>query len=1078
VICPSCRTDNPDGARFCTGCGGALGRACPQCGSAVAASFRFCPACGHGLEAAPPAAASIEAARRQVAILFADLSGFTRLSGSLDPEETHALLDRFFAAVDRAVAAYGGRVDKHIGDAVMAVFGAPVAHGNDAERALRAALEVHAGVAALAADTGRALAVHVGVASGEVVASGTGSELHREYTVTGDSVNLAARLTERAQSGETLISDALRRAAGDLAVVESAGEIELKGFARPQAVWCLHGIRAVGSVARPPLVGRQPELRQFTGVLAAAGETGRGAAVLLRGEPGIGKTRLAEEFERIAGRRGFACHAGLVLDFGAGKGEDAIRTVVRRLVGLPAGAGKSVRAETAERAIAAGDVAEDQRAALADLLDLPQGGAAGALWQAMDSAMRSRTLQETLGGLVRRAAARKPLLIKVEDVHWADPPLLGQLAAIARAAAAAPAVLVMTTRIDGDPIDQAWRAGSRGCPLFTIDLAPLSGEEAVELAAGIRSAEPTLIERCIARADGNPLFLEQLLRNIEDAEAETIPASLQSLVQARVDRLPAKDRQALQAAAVIGQRFDLAPLRHLLGDSAYDATTLLQRQLVRPDGEGFLFAHALVRDGVYAALLKARRRELHASAAAWYAGRDPLLHAEHLERAEDPAAAAAYLAAAAAQAAAFRYERALGLVERGLARAGAGDRTALDLLRGEVLHELGRVEEAIAAYGRAEASAGSDDERCRALIGRVASLRILARHDEALATAARAEEIATARQLTAELARINYLRGNLCFMRGDIDECLQAHRRSLAFAQAIASPEAEARALGGLGDAYYLRGRMRSAFEHFDRCVRLAEANGLVRVGVANRAMRGDSRCYLLEMDAGLVDVMTALDGARRIGDYRAELVAVTSAGILQADLGNLAEARRLNEEGIALARRVGAGNFEGEALGGLGAILCQQGDLADGRRMIDRALELARATGMSYMGPIVLSWVARFGADAAARAAARAEAEAILAQGCVGHNYLWYYRDMIDVALAEADWPGAERYAACLEDYTRAEPLPLSDLVVARGRALAAFGRGRRDDALAAELGRLAERTRAAGMKPLLPALDAALAG
>ena len=239
--CSDCGFGNPEGARFCAGCGARLAQSCPACGFAVEADHQYCAACGHRLAGAParpwtPAAGE----RRQVTVLFCDLVGYTRLSQQLDAEEVHGLLERFFASVDGIIQSFGGTVDKHMGDCVMAVFGAPVAHGNDPERAARAALAIRDAMPRpFGAGSDGPVAVHIGLASGQVVASGTGSEAHRAYTVTGDSVNLASRLTDQAGSGEILISDAVRRLLPDRFVCSAAGALEVKGLIEPVVAWNL-----------------------------------------------------------------------------------------------------------------------------------------------------------------------------------------------------------------------------------------------------------------------------------------------------------------------------------------------------------------------------------------------------------------------------------------------------------------------------------------------------------------------------------------------------------------------------------------------------------------------------------------------------------------------------------------------------------------------------------------------------------------------------------------------------------------------------------------------------------------------
>jgi predicted ATPase len=254
------------------------------------------------------------------------------------------------------------------------------------------------------------------------------------------------------------------------------------------------------------------------------------------------------------------------------------------------------------------------------------------------------------------------MLLVVEDLHWAEPNTLENLAAVAETAGTCPLILAMTSRIEGDPLDEAWRVRVRA-GITAIDLGPLRPAEASEFAQRLQIANDALLQRCIDRSEGNPLFLEQLLRHSEEG-AEDVPASVQSLVLARMDRLDPGDKTALQAASIAGQRFSLDLVRALIGNPGFLPSSLLRHQMIRPDGAELLFAHALVRDGVYSSITHERRRMLHRAAAQWYAQRDAVLHAEHLERANDPGAAQAYGAAARAQGLDYHYDRALALAHR------------------------------------------------------------------------------------------------------------------------------------------------------------------------------------------------------------------------------------------------------------------------------------------------------------------------------------------------------------------------------------------------------------------------------
>ena len=635
-----------------------------------------------------------EGERRQVAVLFADLAGYTALSRDLDPEEIHALLQRFFDKVDGLVRAHNGHIDKHIGDCVMAVFGAPTSHGNDIERAVRAALAIRDAMPALSVELDRQIRVHIGVAGGEVIASGSGSASHREYTVTGNTVNLASRLTDTAAAEDILISETIWRALAGRLDCNDSMELTVKGFPKPVRAWRLLNFRSEPRSRIQPFIGRASELQYFEAALDVCRSHGRGHTIYVRGEAGIGKTRMLEEFQKAARATGFACDVGLVLDFGMGTGKDAIRTIVRSLVGLVDTSEPLAVEKAAETAISDGLVSLERRVFLNDLLDLQQPIELRTLYSAMENPARNRGKRETIAELVANASRRQPRLLMIEDLHWADRSILEQLATLSETVAECPAILAMTSRTEGDPLDTAWRSSVKGSPLTTIDLAPLRLSEAEVLAGSYRRRLGDMVERCIARAEGNPLFLNQLLHHAEESTESHLPASIQALVQARLDRLAPIDKQALQAASVLGQRFAADDLGALLDQPGYDCRPLVQSFLLRSQQDYFLFAHALIQEGVYHSLLKRRRLELHRRAADWFRSRDPTLYAEHLDRGEDAAAAAAYLAAARSQAAEYRSGRALRLVERGLSVARAqADTFVLNLFHGEILRGLGSIQE-------------------------------------------------------------------------------------------------------------------------------------------------------------------------------------------------------------------------------------------------------------------------------------------------------------------------------------------------------------------------------------------------
>ena len=1041
--------------------------------AAIAALAAEAPAAAEEPVAAPTGE------RRQVTVLFADIAGYTKLSSELGAEATHALLNRYFEAVDGIVEGYGGSVDKHMGDNVMAVFGAPIAHDDDPLRAVRAALDIHQRMATLADEVGHPLRAHVGIASGPVVASGTGSQAHREYTVTGDSVNLASRLQDKAAPGETLISDALYRAVAESVDCASLGDIAVKGIDAPVRAWRVGALRAADAGRdRVGFVGRRAELAQFSGAAEACRVNRAGQAIVLRGEAGMGKTRLVEEFARLAIDQGYASHRGLVLDFGVGKGQDAIRSVVRSLLGIAPGGGKALRLAAADAAIGDGVIEADRRVFLNDLLDLVQPLEDRAMYDAMDNATRNDGKRAVVADLIRGASATSPILVIVEDVHWADPLMLTNVASMAGAVADCAALLVLTSRIEGDPLDAAWRAATGGCPLMTIDLGPLRRDEAFTLAGAFIDATKQFAQACIERAGGNPLFLEQLLRNAEERGDEDIPASIQSLVLARMDRLAPADKRALQAASVIGQRFALEVLRHLLDDADYDCAGLIEHHLARPEGDDYLFAHALIRDGVYSSLLKATRNELHEQAAAWFADHDLVLRAQHLDRAEHPSAATAYLEAAQAQAEIYHYERALGMVVRGRELAdGTVDEYALTSLHGQFLNDVGVVPESLAAYRRALELAADDVDRCKSWIGIAAGLRLSNESTDALAFLEKAEPIAMQHGLTLDLAQLHHLRGNLYFPLGDVDACVEAHGKALAFARQAGSAEAEARSLGGMGDAAYARSHMASAHRYFSDCVALSQQQGFGRIEVAHLGMVGWTLHYLNELHSALDTTLAAAESSKKVGDRRAELNATACTIFIMHELGDINRAPALMERLRKLIEHLGARAWE-PVMGWLMAELHE----TEGRhrQAIDEmvsAIAVARETSVGFLAPRMLGYFATITDDPVARNDAIKEAEAMLRKGALGHNFLGVYRYAMDACLRSGDWDEVERYAAALEDFTRPEPLPSSDFFIARGRALVAHGRGGRDDTTMQALKRLRNEAERVGLETALPALDAALA-
>lgn len=1076
--CESCELENREGRKFCASCGAALPAACRECGAANQAGDRYCGGCGRRLadDAGAPAetrpVASPEADRRPVTVLFCDLVGYTRLASRLDPEDVHTMLEQFFTHIDAIVERFGGTIDKHIGDASMALFGAPVAHGNDAERAVRAALEIQASLPGLNCGPASPLAAHIGVATGEVVASSVGSRRHRGYTVTGEAANLAARLLARATSGETLVSDAVHQATAHAIAYEPVGSVTLKGLDRPVDVWRATGTKLAIADVRG-LVGRRSEMAQFRAVLDSCVAGASGAIILIRGEAGIGKTRLMDELQSAAVAAGMAAHAGFVLDFGTERGHGAVRTLVGGLIGFGRGVSPDDVDDAIVVALAKLELPPDDAVYLRDLLEVPQPESTRSVYGAMDAAARTQGKERVVADLVKASAGRQPLFISVEDIHWAEAETLSLLAAITRAASECRCVLAMTTRIEGDPMDAHWRGLAGAASLMTVDLSPLSSAEALALARRFIDADSFAMQ-CVDRAGGNPLFLEQLLRSAGDLADGRLPSSIQNVVLARTDLLSAPDRRAIQAASVLGQRFSLPQLRALLREPDYACDTLVRNVLVRPVRGGLQFAHALVRDGVYGSLTHARRRELHKDAAAIFVD-DPTLRAEHLDRAGDAAAPRAYLDASRAQAALFRPDQAVAFATRGLALAVAdGDVVDLALHLGDLQQDAGRGVESFMAYSRALSASVVEADRRRALLGCAAANRLTARLDEAFSALAEAETMTVAGRDDRTLAELHYLRGNLHFARGELSACRGEHQRALDAARRIESPEWQARALSGLADAQYMDCRMATALRHFADCIVLCDAHGLPRLAAPNRVMMGHCQIYTCTIDEGLDDMRKGLEIATRIGNRHAQMFATQSLGLCLTIAGRYEEAESHQADALQQARAVNARRYEAVILVQSAEVALSQGRRADAMTLARAGWEIAEQTGPGFAGPMIQGVLALAEDTPAQREAALAAGEALLEKGAVGHNHFWFRRLAIERALIDGEWSEAERHADALILRTAGEPLAYTSCVAARGRALARRGRG---DAIEADERMLEEAlavTNKAGMR--IDALGTAL--
>jgi serine/threonine protein kinase/predicted ATPase len=993
--------------------------------------------------------------RRHVIVL--DVSFGERGQRHASADAAHELARRCQSLVEAIARRFGGIENARSSSGAQLVFGAPIARRDDLRRALEAAVELRSSLPSLDPVN---VVVRVGIADGAAVSGALREGVDAGYFVSGTPVSLAEQLRDAAAPGE-------------IRVAPSIAERELPGVElQPIADGAL-----LTQIRRPerteergtPFVGREVELAAIRALLDTVTATGRGGILVVTGEAGIGKSRLVDRLVSLARERAMRAVRGLLYDVDVGTGEDALHQMVHELLALPEDA--SDRAAALERRLGPSALRAEEWPFLYHFLGMPLPGPMQRVYDAMDPGARISGYRDMLTSLFAHEGSVQPLVVIVEDLHWADASTLGVIESLANTTHHQPIVLVLTSRAEDE---ERWKHVLQGLHPTRLDLAPLDEANARELAAMLLSTSGGQAA-VVARAGGHPLLLTELARRGETWDDETpLPYSVQGLVHARVDRLPDVDRAAMHVASALGPRFRLAHLRHVLGAADYLPAMLEEhRLLVRDADGGYAFAHALVRDAVYGSLVDERRRSLHARAAE--ALKDDLaLAAMHLDRAGSPRAPAAYLDAAQAEIARHELHDANAHLARGVAIATeTNDRLALHMAHGGVLVALGESVKALASYESARAAASTAEAIHRAEIGIASALRNVNRYDEALAALARAEEAAS--RASISVAQAQYLRGGVEFARGRVANSQAAHERALALATDAGATELRAQALSGLSDAHYGAGRLVTATRMLEECIAAARAEGLLAVEAANLPMLAIMSVFLNRNARAKQLAREALALALTLSRTRSEAISRGAEALACNARGEHEEARLAVLPAFELTRKLGSVVFEETVFYYLAQAQIGLGALDEARDSADRGLALCRAHGAHFVGAALLATRARLEPDRAVQDQLLAEGEGVLAAGTLSFNRFWFYENAIEVQLARGDASSARSLADALS--RTEEPLPWVESIVLRARALADHVEGRRDDATRKQLRASLENCRAAELFGLAIALEGALA-
>jgi adenylate cyclase len=1017
--CLACAAENPPEARFCMSCGATLERRCAACGAPAPAHAQFCSACGAALDAdagAQPAPAGGPAEpsaggptgldeRRTATVLFADLSGYTAVAEKLDPEAVKRLLERSLTRLGEEVERHGGHVDKFIGDNVMAIFGAPIAHGDDAERAVLAGLGMQAAMSeineSLALQYAVTFKLRIGINTGAVLAGNLGDG----YTVIGDSVNVAARLQAAARPGTVTVGEGTFRATRSaVEYVPLPEPLTLKGKAEPVPAWeALAALVAAASEDAPggraPLVGRSQELARLHELLDRVERDGKPHLVTMLGEPGVGKSRLLKHFEaEIRGRAPAPLvRQGRCLPYGTSIVYWPLREMLRAECAIiesdpPPAAREKLTGRLGELLADARGGDTERLAARVSLIGrvLGIGADRDGGSQPEHDPLRARELffaavRECMEGLARTG----PLVLVWEDIHWADEGMLDLIEHLARWSRA-PVLQLCLAREELLERRAGWGGVRRDAT--TVFLDPLGAEDSRQLISALLGEQDTangVLATVAARAEGNPLFAEEIVRHLgeaPDASAAELPTTVQALLAARLDSLAPFQRRLLAHAAVVGRRFAEDALSAVAeaegGDLAGALQGLRERELVivadsSASGEPQLaFKHALIRDVAYEMLPKATRAQKHFEVASFIEARADerveevvALLAEHYERAAQLASELSLAAAelepyrakalhyleAAGDAATALYSNADAFASYEAARQRVGeDVQALARIaekQGDVALRLGRVDAAIAVWESAleHHREREEAERVAELHRKIgAALAHKGERRQAIEHHQHGINLIKDREPSLALVRLYEEAAWLYMQTGDNMLAIYASEKALRLAERLDEVRLASRAHGIFGRVFGRIGDTAKAHENLERAVHLARDSDAHEAVIALLALGHHLESFDGSYDAAGEAYREALSLAQQIGDVPAEIEIHAALAKLSLHAARWTEAEESSTISAELCEREGLVGKLCLPHAVRGRLYWREGDWPESERAYRSSRELAERLGWS----------------------------------------------------------------------------------------------------------------------------------